>query len=329
MIRKSPVAATIAACLAAIASPDSLPTPNSRNGSRQSHRPQSRPHVRRQKQFAHNSRPRRHHRQQNHRRRLRRIRSRRRASHRSRRRHAPPRFHRRAHASHDDAFRRLEGPRTRHAAKNNPRANARCHRQRARHADGRLHHRARCRLGSLHGRRSPQRDSPRRSSWPAHVGLRSCHRLDRRPLRRHRRFPRRPVSQRPARSMASSTAPIRRAKRSASTTNTAPTSSRRAPAAAFFLRPTTWILRSSHRKNSTPSSMKRTRCASKSPPTATAPKPARRAILAGVDSIEHGTFLNDEDLTLMKQQRHVSRPHADGAARTRRANQKGTCICRR
>jgi imidazolonepropionase-like amidohydrolase len=27
----------------------------------------------------------------------------------------------------------------------------------------------------------------------------------------------------------------------------------------------------------------------------------RRAILAGVDSIEHGTFLNDEDLTLMKQ----------------------------
>ena len=79
--------------------------------------------------------------------------------------------------------------------------------------------------------------------------------------------------QKPDPPKASSTAPIKRATPFVSCTNTAPTSSRPAPAAAFSLPPTTWTRRNSRKKNSTPSLMKRTRCGSKSPRTATAPKP--------------------------------------------------------
>ena len=37
------------------------------------------------------------------------------------------------------------------------------------------------------------------------------------------------------------------------------------------------------------------------PHTRTAPKAIRRAVIGGVDSIEHGTFMNDEDMKLMKE----------------------------
>ena len=39
---------------------------------------------------------------------------------------------------------------------------------------------------------------------------------------------------------------------------------------------------------------------------------AKVAIRAGVDSIEHGSFLDDEAWRMMKQQRHVSGPHPAG-----------------
>ena len=47
-------------------------------------------------------------------------------------------------------------------------------------------------------------------------------------------------------------------------------------------------------------STKRTRCAAKPPPTRTEHRAAKRAIKAGIDSIEHGSFLDDEALDMMK-----------------------------
>ena len=41
-------------------------------------------------------------------------------------------------------------------------------------------------------------------------------------------------------------------------------------------------------------------CAARPPPTPTEPTGAKRAIRAGIDSIEHGTFLDDEALHMMK-----------------------------
>jgi len=46
--------------------------------------------------------------------------------------------------------------------------------------------------------------------------------------------------------------------------------------------------------------MKRTRCARRPPRTLTVLKAPKRAIRAGIDSIEHGTFLDDEALDMMK-----------------------------
>ena len=40
---------------------------------------------------------------------------------------------------------------------------------------------------------------------------------------------------------------------------------------------------------------------------------ARDAVLAGVNSIEHGSFLSTDTLKLMKERGHVPDPHADGA----------------
>ena len=45
----------------------------------------------------------------------------------------------------------------------------------------------------------------------------------------------------------------------------------------------------------------RTTTASPSPRTRTAPKAIRRAVVGGVDSIEHGTFMDDADMKLMKE----------------------------
>jgi len=47
------------------------------------------------------------------------------------------------------------------------------------------------------------------------------------------------------------------------------------------------------------------------------------AVLAGIDSIEHGSFLQDDTLQLMKTKGTYYVPTADGGARAVRADREG------
>ena len=85
------------------------------------------------------------------------------------------------------------------------------------------------------------------------------------------------------------------------TSSTAPTSSRSAPPAACSPRATTRRPRSTPSRRCRPSSPTPTASAAKSPRTPTARRPSSSPPQAGVDSIEHGSYINDEDIALMKK----------------------------
>ena len=108
-------------------------------------------------------------------------------------------------------------------------------------------------------------------------------------------------SRSPDRSRAWRTARTRSAPRSASTPSTAPTSSRPAPPAACSPRPTRSTRRSSPRPSSTRWWTRRTRSGRKAAAHAHGAEGAKRAIRAGIDSIEHGSFLDDEAFELMRK----------------------------
>ena len=82
--------------------------------------------------------------------------------------------------------------------------------------------------------------------------------------------------------------------RFASTSSTAPTSLKLAlPAVCFRLR-MTWTWRSSHRRSLIALVKEAHELRRKTAAHAHGAEGAKRAIRAGIDSIEHGTFLDDE-----------------------------------